>query len=1602
MHRRARSTGTEPAVDPVEVTSSPPPWMTNQGHDGSLSAVAQEKLDSNFSSNVLVSTRLVRTADVQTMSSYGAFIRFHNSGELNGIHITEAGLPVPEGRMSHDTREEASTFSYAASSANAPRLAPMAHSRGQDYIPVRATRASTYGSGTGPESEGYSRYSRNRDSIRRVVEDLRATRYSAERRRSDADELRRVQNSPQAGLDAARYVYEHQRREAAAAAAQQPLRRPSELQQGRDFPTQSTSSSDVIENVPATVSTVMPAGSRQPDRASAEEVCRMPPRSADGRRRETVFGMFAADGGPDTPPPATAPPAVVPPRQPAIVLDKALPPLPPRAPVDARASKAREMVKRSQSLSHTSSSNSGAGQRPISRRTRDDADLVRLAAQRAAPPLQQPPPLPPQRARTGLLSGLLSRLTGGHERRKSSGAAEPSGPGAVQRVLARRLTRRPDAASKVGPAAVVPAPTPARLPAPAAAPAAPRATDAPLPPLPVPAIEPATGHSSRMIDGIEGGSTATDTDTAELSELDAGGASGVFRGMGLAGSNVDSSRSIGCEQGPDASAIGASGGLLRAGPPAAQPSGLRHGSGGRLSESASSDDGPWAAPEAVPPAQPAAGSNGIGARGLGLGFGLGLLHGHRNDHGGGGRGRTSSVALDAITARDQRRGERPATRRSDRAPHSQPHARWRGASGATSPDDSFSDIIAAGDPDSMRDYRLRLPGLETPALSSPPTSGGRQQHRQLEEAMLFGGPGLHATSNARGTPCDSPTSDAETGRTRILGFATADVAVDRPAAVRVWPGVRPEVLDVRGIGWAESGRTQAGTAAASDSPRESFDSNEAEAARVLAELGGLPATGADLDPQALAALVQRSPDPRSLIYGAGSRFGTMRALQPPAKSPLAAAPTTADTAGNDGDPASHPAHAPAGTMAAGPAAPFEMQLPRVAATDSESLARASIQATPSASPAVAPQGLPDTAERSPAPNAAAGGSATRSDARLSLQEYIEQQRAALRSPGSGREQREFRVSLLERKPPAQGSRVRSWSLPVPRPAFPALVVSQRRQSMRTVQEPSPLVQVLLLQPPEQQPDAHNGPVRRGSGGAEAPEDTALFSNLLGDGAALTSPDVKVARRQSGVLQPGMAPAPLPFDPETDTGDNGVPESVLRAYVAGDHTAIERFFEHIMRLTTPSSVYDSDVSEDGDWAFGIEGPPPEILEQRAAAAAAAAAATAAAASAEQSLNSASREMPGMIDVSAGASCTVELGPDASHSPEPAAPVSNGRHHSEAAAATAEQPPAPHAQPPASGGEASGSVKSARRIAVPRSRLSQGGHRRRSSGAPTTPETPTAPSAGSRATPDTHHTASLSEAVGDAVAAAAALAVDVSARAGELASPAIGSQTCFSAGRGRSHNPLHRQTSDVGRRAPLPRQPRQRGPAGGEKQLLMARLRVLETIIQRTAITESRTPPPAALQHSRLATDAWSDDSPGSSAGGLDYDRIHRELRVPARAARPAAAPPAGCVRAPADRAEVLRRLRRGSQARAQVPFRAEMLGRAAIQSAPIAGPERRWPGEPASPRDATSCSDASVRVDIVDDVSSIAGSSATDIATIRQAMRLANTDRFRRTAKLLAL
>ncbi|KAJ2845550.1 hypothetical protein IWW36_004734, partial [Coemansia brasiliensis] len=130
-------------------------YKNNQGHDGSLSVLAQQKLASEFAKKAHVSTRLV--SDASTESSYGTFVRFHPSGELNGIFAAEA--------------KRRSSLSKAVQTADALSS--------DDEDGVKVTNASS----TNAAPIDINRYARNQESIRRFVDQVRAARQESVRRR---------------------------------------------------------------------------------------------------------------------------------------------------------------------------------------------------------------------------------------------------------------------------------------------------------------------------------------------------------------------------------------------------------------------------------------------------------------------------------------------------------------------------------------------------------------------------------------------------------------------------------------------------------------------------------------------------------------------------------------------------------------------------------------------------------------------------------------------------------------------------------------------------------------------------------------------------------------------------------------------------------------------------------------------------------------------------------------------------------------------------------------------------------------------------------------------------------------------------------------------------------------------------------------------------------------------------------------------------------------------------------------------------------------------------------------------------------------------------
>ncbi|KAI7833893.1 hypothetical protein BX661DRAFT_177742, partial [Kickxella alabastrina] len=714
------------------------------------------------------------------------------------------------------------------------------------------------------------------------------------------------------------------------------------------------------------------------------------------------------------------------------------------------------------------------------------------------------------------------------------------------------------------------------------------------------------------------------------------------------------------------------------------------------------------------------------------------------------------------------------------------------------------------------------------------------------------------------------------------------------------------------------------------------------------------------------------------------------------------------------------------------------------AADPEALARASIQATLAGrSSAVAARRLGDIALTAAALKGAVPAYASSSDAQgepqqaaipedhiLSLHSYVEQNKKAphKKSVHSGRDQLNFRVSLLDRKFSATNRKSRSASLPCPKPAMPASAAtgdpaqpsaprfsdhavagilrpharnnsSSNNNRTRSFYD-SPLLVQALIQSGPSSPDSQlpQWPVNAahtaelGSAAVENLAERALFSQLLGDGAALTSPDIGTARRQSIASSVVQSEPPL-FDLEVDTGENGVPDSVLRAYLAGDLTAVERFFEHIMLITVPSSIYDGEVSEDGDWLYGLEGPPPEIIAQRNAAAAKLN-------RLEQNINE-SREMPGMMDVSAEASRTIVSSVNL-----PEAPSMSTAHNSarvsdsqiaQAAGSLLDKVPsqmsmlsAQNTRAPPKGsqqvhqgrafplaGRDTGDYASdedivvgnkVRKIAVPRSLLpraqrlnpqvdGQNGHSgsrqesmelvsspavstdiatqqwRSNASTSITNSQPLQPAGlafGHSNTPVPLQASAVrfSPSIVTPASASALQALDV------VQPPASYAETasCLSPGRMPEFNRSRsrQQHSEVSHRKPIPKptiDPKKR-----EKMMLMARLRVLETMVQKSAIEESRLQPPPELRRPQLVDDMESMASIYSSSVVVDYGINQREPNRSAIHQHPHADDSRVFFNETSaqgyenGRAEVLYKLRRGSQVRALYPLRASILNR----------------------------------------------------------------------------
>ncbi|KAJ2557654.1 hypothetical protein GGH95_005126, partial [Coemansia sp. RSA 1836] len=145
-----------------------------------------------FVDKVRVSTRLATGLSAE--SSYGTFVRFHNSCELSGIFAADR---APEQQQQQQQQQQHPT--PAMQQGLAPALAPTMQQ--------------------GPDEAAPARYARNHDNVSRFVEEVRAVRQDSAQRQVEAQGQRQVLNNSQALLDAAMHVYERQQRHTAAAAA---------------------------------------------------------------------------------------------------------------------------------------------------------------------------------------------------------------------------------------------------------------------------------------------------------------------------------------------------------------------------------------------------------------------------------------------------------------------------------------------------------------------------------------------------------------------------------------------------------------------------------------------------------------------------------------------------------------------------------------------------------------------------------------------------------------------------------------------------------------------------------------------------------------------------------------------------------------------------------------------------------------------------------------------------------------------------------------------------------------------------------------------------------------------------------------------------------------------------------------------------------------------------------------------------------------------------------------------------------------------------------------------------------------------------------------
>ncbi|KAJ2484475.1 hypothetical protein IWW47_005670, partial [Coemansia sp. RSA 2052] len=238
-HRRSASASASVGAAAAGSGHEPHMFLTNQGHNGSVSELVLAKLESEFVDKVRVSTRLATGLSAE--SSYGTFVRFHNSGELSGIFAADR---APEQQQQQQQQQQHPT--PAMQQGLAPALAPTMQQ--------------------GPDEAAPARYARNHDNVSRFVEEVRAVRQDSAQRQVEAQGQRQVLNNSQALLDAAMHVYERQQRHTAAAAAE------ARRQVSKD---------------PATPLQQRINGPAAPRRQRSKD-------PAAPRRRVTMFGMFCA------------------------------------------------------------------------------------------------------------------------------------------------------------------------------------------------------------------------------------------------------------------------------------------------------------------------------------------------------------------------------------------------------------------------------------------------------------------------------------------------------------------------------------------------------------------------------------------------------------------------------------------------------------------------------------------------------------------------------------------------------------------------------------------------------------------------------------------------------------------------------------------------------------------------------------------------------------------------------------------------------------------------------------------------------------------------------------------------------------------------------------------------------------------------------------------------------------------------------------------------------------------------------------------------------------------------------------------------------------